>query len=334
MGQAPQEEYGRLAGYAIRELVGHKKRVNVLAWSCNGRKLASGSADQSIRIWAVEQHNQVSRPERSEVELKGHSSSVSCLAWRPGTQHDVLASTTAGDKADKTIRIWDVRSGKCSHMLSTSCGNTYLAWSPDGNSFATKNENDVLTLYDFRKMRAAKHPYKCVGQVEEILWGPSAGHMLLATDKGAVDVLSLASMEVLLSLKGHGGAVYCLAMSKDCKLLASGGGDGLIALWDLDTGLCVRSWAHMDHPVRIMSMSGDGSMLAYATEQNELEILSVRTGERLQEFKLRMAYCDCVAWNPVADVLAYSEEIIDPADRSGRGMIGAVYIYAPPKPTA
>ncbi|GFH31710.1 THO complex subunit 3 [Haematococcus lacustris] len=60
--------------------------------------------------------------------------------------------------------IWDVRSGKCSHMLSTSCGNTYLAWSPDGNSFATKNENDVLTLYDFRKMRAAKHPYKCVGQ--------------------------------------------------------------------------------------------------------------------------------------------------------------------------
>ncbi|KAJ9530798.1 hypothetical protein QJQ45_028686 [Haematococcus lacustris] len=56
--------------------------------------------------------------------------------------------------------IWDVRSGKCSHMLSTSCGNTYLAWSPDGNSFATKNENDVLTLYDFRKMRAAKHPYK------------------------------------------------------------------------------------------------------------------------------------------------------------------------------
>ncbi|GFH18691.1 hypothetical protein HaLaN_15539 [Haematococcus lacustris] len=45
-------------------------------------------------------------------------------------------------------------------MLSTSCGNTYLAWSPDGNSFATKNENDVLTLYDFRKMRAAKHSYK------------------------------------------------------------------------------------------------------------------------------------------------------------------------------
>ncbi len=95
------------------------------------------------------------------------------------------------------------------------------------------------------------------------------------------------------------------------RFMASGGSDGLVALWDLADGTCARTWSHMDHPIRSISLSADGAFLAYATESKELEvcgrtavavavehytqdttsicsqILSVATGERLQDLKLR-----------------------------------------------
>lgn len=55
--------------------------------------------------------------------------------------------------------------------------------------------------------------------------------------------------------------LYCL------RVLASGGGDALISLWDLDDVVVTRTWSHMDHPVRSISLSHDGRLLAYSSEQ-------------------------------------------------------------------
>ena len=71
------------------------------------------------------------------------------------------------------------------------------------------------------------------------------------------------------------------------RYLATGGGDATVTLWDLDEVVCMRTWAHMDHPVRSLSMSHDSKYLAYASELGELEVLSMKTGERLAELRMR-----------------------------------------------
>lgn len=68
------------------------------------RELNAGSLDQSIRIWSPEAHSRVAKPERADTTLTGHTSTITHLAWKPGQQHDVLLSTTGGEKSDKTIR--------------------------------------------------------------------------------------------------------------------------------------------------------------------------------------------------------------------------------------
>mmetsp|Transcript_2481 Transcript_2481/g.6388 ORF Transcript_2481/g.6388 Transcript_2481/m.6388 type:complete len:335 (-) Transcript_2481:529-1533(-) len=324
-----------LGGYAVRELLGHKRRVTTLAWSGNGKKLATGSGDQSVRIWSIEPHCQVSRPERSEQELKGHTATVSCLAWKPGNSADTLVSgsaTTSSSKsssADNSIRQWDVRSGKCTSVINTSAGNIAAAWCPDGSSYAVLNQDNVLSIIDARKAKVVKS-HKFPAEIYDVHWGPTPSHLMVASEKGCVDVLSLPTMDVLWSLRGHAAQCFSLAMSRSQKYIVSGGADAAVALWDLDNQVCVRTWAHMDHPVRGLSWSPDGRFIAYSTDQGELEVLSSVTGERLQELRLRGGFTDYIAWNPVYNVLAYCDEMLDPNSRD-RSMVGAVGIFAPPK---
>ena len=67
------------ANFVTRELAGHRRRVHSVAWNCTGRKLASGSVDQTARVYDVEHGSHSGR----DVELKGHSDSVDQVSWDP-----------------------------------------------------------------------------------------------------------------------------------------------------------------------------------------------------------------------------------------------------------
>ncbi|KAL6543034.1 THO complex subunit 3 [Orobanche hederae] len=102
-----------------REYQGHKKKVHSVAWNCSGTKLASGSVDQTARVWHIEPHGhnkfgcgrsqackqiEMHGGKVKDIELKGHTDSVDQLCWDP--KHADLIATASGDK---TVRMWDVR---------------------------------------------------------------------------------------------------------------------------------------------------------------------------------------------------------------------------------
>ena len=73
-------------------------------------------------------------PQGKDVELKGHADAVDQLCWDP-TQPDQLA-TACGDK---TVKVWDTRSGKCTTTMNTPGENINITWSPDGKTIAVGN---------------------------------------------------------------------------------------------------------------------------------------------------------------------------------------------------
>eukprot|EP00965_Chrysotila_dentata_P151590 5010212-Pleurochrysis_carterae.AAC.2 len=130
-----------LPGYLCREYHGHKKKVHSINWNCLGTKLASGSVDMSVRVWAVEELGRT-----AEMELKGHTGSVDQLRWDP--KQSWLLGSASGDK---TVRIWDTRTGKCAQAIETRGENINIRWSPNGQHISVGDKDDNISLIDMRK---------------------------------------------------------------------------------------------------------------------------------------------------------------------------------------
>ncbi len=125
----------------IREYSSHSSKVHSVDWSCDGKRLASGSFDKTVCIYNLS-HDRLSR----DVTHKGHSDSVDQLAWHP-TDPELLATASG----DRTVRIWEPRSSsKAVANINTKGENINIAWAPDGKTIAVGNKEDLVSFIDVR----------------------------------------------------------------------------------------------------------------------------------------------------------------------------------------
>src|SRR5215208_6795513 len=119
-------------------LTGHDSEVRDVAFSPDGKLLASASGDKSVRLWDVATGQQRGEP------LTGHTNSVYKVAFSPDGK--LLASASG----DKTVRLWDVASGKPHGEPLTGHKGAVMevAFSPDGELLASAGLDGTVRLWD------------------------------------------------------------------------------------------------------------------------------------------------------------------------------------------
>lgn len=157
------------------------------------------------------------------------------LCWH-ATLPDLL-STASGDK---TVRIWDVRAGKCSTTINTKGENINITWSPDGNTIAVGNKEDLVTFIDTRthKIRAEE---QFNFEVNEIAWNNTSNLFFLTNGQGCIHVLSYPDLELQHMLKAHPGTCICIEFDPTGRYFATGSADALVSLWDANELACLVS---------------------------------------------------------------------------------------------
>ncbi|XP_018407900.1 PREDICTED: THO complex subunit 3 [Nanorana parkeri] len=277
-----------------REFPAHSAKVHSVAWSCDGRRLASGSFDKTASVFVLEKDRLV-----KEINFRGHGDSVDQLCWHPSNPD--LFVTASGDK---TIRIWDVRSERCVTTVTTKGENINICWSPDGQTIAVGNKDDVVTFIDIKTYRPrAEEQFKF--EVNEISWNNDNNMFFLTNGNGCINILSYPELKPIQSINAHPSNCICIKFDPTGKYFATGSADALVSLWDIEELVCVRCFSRLDWPVRTLSFSFDGKMLASASEDHFIDIAHVETGEKLCEVQCESPTFT-VAWHPKRYVLAFA----------------------------
>jgi len=205
-----------------RTLRGHTDCIGRIAWSPDGRVLASPSIDDTIRVWDRETGQCVRK-------LNGRHKGVSCVAFHPHGQ--MLAS----GGWDSTVKLWDVESGR---LLSTLIAHrdlvTCVAFDPRGEILASGSRDRRIIFHHIGTPLTWRIFDRHRKGVSCVVFHPHGDTVASGSDAGMVRVLETDSASMIFTAEEFGARVCIVAYDPQGRMLAAGNSSGSVTLWNLD----------------------------------------------------------------------------------------------------
>ena len=285
---------------------GHSSEVDAVAWSPDGKRIASGSRDTTVQVWDASTGSNV-------LTYTGHSFygvnaiyDVNAVVWSPDGKH--IAS--GGD--DKTVQVWDAITGK---KVLTYTGHSYrvraVAWSPDGKRIASGRDDGTVQVWNAAGgdsvATTGANVFTYWGhsdRVDAVVWSPDGKRIASGSDDSTVQVWDATTGGNVLTYKGHSNGVDAVAWSPDGKRIASGSYDGTVQVWDATTGGNVFTYTSHAYAVNAVAWSPDGKYIASGDGDNTVQVWDAITGKKVLTYRGHSAWVNAVIWSPYGGWIA------------------------------
>ena len=275
----------------------HTNTVMALAFSPDGRTLATGSWDGSLKLWDMERGNL--------LWTNWHTDSVNYVAFAPD------GGLIASSGNDAVIRLWDAASGTPRQTLTGHVGPIFaLAWSSDGGLLVSGGFDGVIRLWD-RSVELSEHSVQMLSGhtnwVSGLAFAPDGQTLASASWDRTVklwDVRREGSLGVRQTLTGHTDRVFRLAWSPDGRLLASCGPDRAIWLWDVEQSSYRMALHGHSAVVHDLAFTSEGRSLISGSEDGTLRAWDVENGQCVRTMHGYAVSLYDIDWSPDSSRLA------------------------------
>lgn len=317
--------------YAIMQA---HSNASALAFTSDGRTLASGGRDTLIKLWDVESKTLLR-------VLTGHTSYVNSLDFSPDGQ--ILASSDAegiihiwdvstgaslktiavsheavfdihwhpdgrllaGACSDHAVHIWDTQSGE---RVQTFSGHKQyvitVKFSPDGMWLVSGSYDHTVKLWDVNSGVAVKTFSGHTNSVGTVDFSPDGKIVASGSFDANIYLWKLNSNEAHMILSGHKDAIHSVAFARNGVTILSGGKDGTIREWDMASGDNIHVIAGYSNLFYDVSFSPDGRSLASNGLDAILTLWNAATGKPEAHLHGHRQSIISVAWSPDGQQLA------------------------------
>ncbi|GGA09797.1 caspase family protein [Okeania sp. KiyG1] len=267
----------------------HRGMVNAVAFSPDGKTIATASNDKTARLWDADT--------QKESATLNHGERVNAVTFSPDGKIIATASR------DKTARLWNADTGE---KLATLNHRQYevnaVAFNPDGKTIATASNDKTARLWDAKtgqELVRLKH-LKHGSRVNSVAFSPDGKTIATASNDKTANLWELTTGKKLATLD-HQGKVIAIAFSADGKTIATAS-DNKTYLWEPTTGKKLATLKHK-RTVNAVTFSPDSQTIATASDDKTARIWDVDTHKELATF-YHQNLVRAVAFSPDSQTIA------------------------------
>ena len=280
-----------------RTVKGHSSWVTGVAFSPDNRRLASGSWDETVKVWDVPTGQQLSA-------LSGKVKEVQALAFSSDGRW--LATENSSD----TVTLWDAATGKVVRMLPSdkpvgALGTNWvysIAFSPDGRWLASGIDSKTVRIWEVSTGRAVRDLTALRRSVIYVAFSPDGRLLASGDDDKTIGIWDVSTGKEIQKLSGHRKTIYAAAFSPNGRWLASASADKTVRLWAIPAGREVYTLMGHKNIVTSLSFSPDSRWLASGSWDKTIKIWDVETGHEAQSLAAEshpiysVAFDSCGRW--------------------------------------
>ncbi|MFN6454792.1 MAG: eIF2A-related protein [Nostoc sp. EfeVER01] len=264
----------------------HEQEVNCVAFSPDGKFIASGSSDSTVCLWNI-----MGNP--TAKFLLGHEQEVNCLAFSRDGKFLVSGSI------DGILCLWDLEGNLINQpWQGHEEGVISVAFSPNSEHIISVGFDGTVCLWDLQG-NAITQPWR--GHKEGVIsvaFSPNGNRIISVGFDGTVCLWDLQGNAITQPWHKHEAKIICVAFSPDRKLIVSGSSDCTVRLWDIQGNPIGEPWHGHEGHVNSVAFSPDGKFIISGSSDRTIRLWNINGNPMTQPWRGHEGQVNSLAFSP------------------------------------